>query len=159
MNGKRKLIILLLVLSIVIILIGGTYAYWSWQLSANQRTTITLTYSSSFSCTADGGGNITSNDKQLAPASCTNSEHAIIRTVTVTPNLGEISKLSLNLKLKINDISEALSETEYFKYAFTKDASSCTTDVIASGDFQGTTDGDEIDLLVEKEYILSEPDV
>ena len=52
-----------------------------------------------------------------------------------------------------------LRNSSNFKYALTKSSSSCTTDVISEGSFQGITDGSQVPLLTEKEYLLSEPDV
>ena len=156
---NKKMLLFLIGGVIALVLLGGTFAYWSWRLDVSQRTTITLTYDKGFSCTADGGGDITSQDKQLIPASCTNTNYAIQRTVTVTPQLTSVDAIALNLKLKIDSISQVLSGTEHFKYAFTKDSSSCTTDVITDGSFYGKEAGDTVDLLAFKEYILSEPDV
>lgn len=158
MNKTKKIIMIIVITITLLALIGGTYAYWRWQLAAANRTTITLTYADGFSCTADGGGDITSSNVQLIPASCTNSNYAIKRTVTVTPTLTSANQLSLNLKLKIDNISTILANSDNFKYALTKSSSSCTSDVFAEGTFKGKQNGDTVDLLTEKQYLVSEPD-
>ena len=87
-NNKKKIVTILLILLLVFTIIGGTFAYWSWQTTDAQKTNVTFTVTREFSCSADGGGNITSNDKMLAPAACTNPTYAIKRQVkaSVTNN-------------------------------------------------------------------------
>ena len=158
MTNKRKWIIAAIVVVVAVALIGGTYAYWNWQVASNQRTTITLTYADGFSCTADGGGAITSSDKQLVPASCTNSTYAIQRTITVTPTLSGVDEMSLNLWLNIVSMDTELRNSDNFNYALTKSSTSCTTSVIATGNFKGKANGSTVPLLENKDYILSQPD-
>lgn len=158
MNKTKKIIIIVAIVITILALLGGTYAYWKWQLAAADRTTITLTYADGYSCTADGGGDITSNNVQLIPAHCTNSAYTIKRTVTVTPTLAGVDQLSLNLQLKIDNISQALSNSDNFRYALTKDNSSCTNNVFAEGTFKGKQNGDTVDLLTNKNYLSSQPD-
>ena len=82
---NRKIITIFLILTIIFTLSGGTLAYFSWRSASN--TAVTFTVEPSFSCAADGGGNITSSQVMLAPSSCTNSTYAIKRTVKVMPTV------------------------------------------------------------------------
>ena len=38
---------------------GGSLAYFTWQTSEAEKTSVTFTIEKQFSCSADGGGNIT----------------------------------------------------------------------------------------------------
>ena len=121
-------------------IIGGTLAYWRWTSSNEQKTNVTFTVASGFSCSADGGGSITSNDKVLAPAACTNTTYAIKRTITVSPTITQPNKtIYLDLWLKVNNIGTGLSNSVNMKYALTTSPSDCITGVIAEGDFYGAT--------------------
>ena len=39
---------------------GGSLAYYNWQTSESQKTVVTFIIENEFSCSADGGGNISS---------------------------------------------------------------------------------------------------
>ena len=39
---------------------GGSLAYFTWQTSESQKTFVTFTIEKEFSCSTDGGGNISS---------------------------------------------------------------------------------------------------
>ena len=128
MEKEKKIAIVLFVLAIVFVIIGSTFAYWTWQSSEAQKTAVTFTVTSGFSCSADGGGNITSNDKQIIPATCTNNTYAIKRTVTVSPTItNNDGDIYMDLWLKVNSIGSGLSNSQNFKYALTTSASNCTT--------------------------------
>ena len=82
MTDKQKYFLLILIVgTITCLFIGSTFAYWSWSTSSAQSTAVTFTVAGDFSCSADGGGNITSSNVQLAPASCNNSNYAIINPI------------------------------------------------------------------------------
>ena len=140
---NKKVITLFVILSIIFTILGGTLAYWSWQSASNQSTSVTFTVGASFSCSADGGGNLTDNVR-FAPADCTNTNYALQRTIT-TSITG--SPVYMDMWLNVDDIDTGLSNSQNFKYALTNSSSSCTTGVIASGNFYGKTDGDTIQLL------------
>ena len=148
-----------MIATVIIAIIGGTFAYWNWQSTSGQRTNVTFTVASGFTCGADGGGDITNADVTLAPAACTNPAYAIQRTVTVTTTQDQGKEIALDMWLKVNNIGSGLSGTHNFKYALTTNSSSCTTDVITEGDFYGanTTDNSEFKLLDGKQYSQSTP--
>ena len=143
---QEKLFYLLTILTIVFTIIGGSFAYWSWQSTNAQVTSVTFTVGSNFSCSADGGGNIT-NNVYFVPTDCTNSTYAIQREITTTiTNSGE-DDVYLQMWLTINSIGSGLSNSQNFKWALTTDSTSCTTDVVNSGNFNGKVANDKIGLL------------
>ena len=159
MDKEKKISIILISLAIVFTIIGSTFAYWSWTTNSAQQTAVNFTVTSGFSCSADGGGNITSNDKMLAPAACTNTTYAIQRTVTVSPTITQNGlDIYLDLWLKVNSIGEGLAASDNFKYALTTSSSSCTTGVVATGNFNGATTNTQKTLLHEKKYSTTTTD-
>lgn len=151
MNNSKSMMVIM-VLTLIVMVVGSTFAFWTWQSSSAQKTNITLTMGNDFSCSADGGGNITSSQKTLAPAACTNSTYAIQRNVVVSTTQTQGKTIALDLWLKVNNIGSGLTGSHNFKYALTTDSSSCTSGVVASGDFYGTGTGSELLLLDDEEY-------
>ncbi len=153
MDRGNKAILILSILTVIFTIMGGTLAYWNWQSSSEQKTNVTFTVASGFSCSADGGGSITSNDKVLAPAACTNTTYAIKRTITVKPTITQPNKtIYLDMWLKVKNIGEGLSNSVNMRYALTDSETNCTTGVVATGNFNGATTNTEKTLLHEKEY-------
>ena len=150
---NKKTISILMIFTIIFTVIGGSLAFWNWNTSEAQRTNVVFTMERDFSCAADGGGNITETDVTLAPTDCTDTERAIQRTVKVTPTLNRDDlTISMDLWLDVNDIGDGLSASENFKFALTKSANSCTTDVVSSGSFFGKVDGSKVKVLDSKTY-------
>ena len=146
---NRKIITIFLILTIIFTLSGGTLAYLNWRSASN--TAVTFTVEPSFSCAADGGGNITSSQVMLAPSSCTNSTYAIKRTVKVMPTV-KSGKMYMDLWLNINKLDTGLKNSDNFKYVLSTSSTSCTTGVVASGNFKGKTVNDRVILLNGIEY-------
>ena len=82
---SKKFLTGIIIATVIITIMGGTLAYWNWQTSNAQKTNVTFTVGSNFSCGADGGGNIM-GDKKLAPAECTDTDYAVQRTITTYIN-------------------------------------------------------------------------
>ena len=142
----KKVVTIIITLAIIFTILGGTLAYWSWQSSNAEKTNVTFTVGSNFSCSANGGGNIT-NNAYFVPTDCTNSTYAIQREITTNiTNSGE-DDVYLQMWLNINSIGSGLSGTTNFKYALTTDSTSCTNNVINSGNFYGKQANDKVDLL------------
>ena len=146
---NRRIVAIFLILTIIFTLSGGTLAYLNWRSASN--TAVTFTVEPSFSCAADGGGNITSSQVMLAPSSCTNSTYAIKRTVKVMPTV-KSGKMYMDLWLNINKLDTGLKNSDNFKYVLSTSSTSCTTGVVASGNFKGKTAGSTVTLLEGKEY-------
>ena len=142
----RKVISILIVLGVIFTILGATLAYWSWSSTNAQKTNVTFTIGANFSCSANGGGNIT-NTNYFVPTTCTNSTYAIKREITtsITNNSGE--PVYMDMWLNINSIGTGLSQSSNFKYALTTSNSSCTTGVVSEGTFQGKVANDKIQLL------------
>jgi len=151
-SRKNKLLIIS-ILIIGIALAGSTFAWLSWRSGTN--TTVNFTVTANFSCSADGGGNITSNDASIMPTSCTNSEHAIVREVTTSVvNNGDTS-VYMDLWLEIENIGVGLTESKNFKYALTTSPTSCTTGVQKTGSFNGKVQGNKVQILKGSEFATS----
>ena len=154
MNKQDKTIIFIIIAVTIVTVIGATYAYWTWVSNNSQNTAVTFTTGAGFSCSANGGGNITSSDVQLVPTTCTDTARAIKRTVTVSPTITQNNgDIYLDMWLKVNSIGSGLSNSQNFKYALTTDGTSCTSGtVVAEGNFNGATTNTEKTLLHEKTY-------
>ena len=146
MKNNKYLIPVLLIAGLLVWLAGGSLAYWSWSSTTAQKTNVTFTVGSNFSCSANGGGNIT-NTNPIAPASCTNSTYAIKRTITTNITNSGTDPVYMDLWLNINSIGTGLSSSSNFKYALTTNNNSCTTDVVSQGTFNGKSANDKINLL------------
>ena len=151
-KSQRTFLITLGIATIVVALIGATFAYWSWETASTQRTAVSFTIGNGFSCSADGGGNITSSDVQLMPTTCDDTTHAIKRTVKVSTTQSSGKTIYLDMGLKVNSIGTGLANSSNFKYALTTSATSCNSGIVASGTFQGTTSNSEVGLLNTKRY-------
>ena len=140
MDKNKRIITVLMILTIVFTIMGGTLAYWSWRTTDAQKTNITFTITSDFSCSADGGGDITSGSINLVPTvvSSTTTGNYIKREIKVTPTINTTGKtVYMDLWLDIKALGSGLSGTDYFKYSFTTGASSPENGVVYSGNFRG----------------------
>ena len=137
---KKTIIISFVVSCLVILLTGGTYAYLSWSSSSEQNTIVTFTKEAGYSCSANGGGNITEGDVVIAPTDCTTGKHVIKREITVNPSITDINMpIYMDLWLNINSMGTGLSNSNNFKYSLTTSSTNCETDVVSSGTFTGKT--------------------
>ena len=151
-NKEKKIAITLFILAIVFTIMGSTLAYWSWQTSVNDQTNVTFTVTAGFSCSGDGGGSITSQQKMLAPTSCTNENYAFQREVTTNVTNNRDGSVYMDLWLDVTTIGEGLSNSENFRYALTEQANDCEHNILAEGTFNGVVDGGRVTLLEETEY-------
>ena len=158
MDKNKRIITVLMILTIVFTITGGTLAYWAWRTTDAQKTNITFTITSDFSCSADGGGNITSGSVKLVPAVVSNTTTAnyIKREVKVNPTLNTVDKtIHMDLWLDIITLDSGLSNSVNFRYAFTTSSTSNTEGVISSGNFYGKVANDKVNLLRGKDYTSS----
>ena len=146
MKDNKYLIPIMLIVGVIIWILGGTLAYWNWQSSTAQKTEVTFTVGSNFSCGANGGGNIT-NSTYFAPTTCTNSTYALKRTITTSITNNSSDPVYMDLWLNINSIGTGLSNSDNFMYALTTDENSCSNNVVASGNFKGLSQNDKVELL------------
>ena len=146
---NRNILTILLVLTIIFTIMGGSLAYFTWQTSESQKTVVTFTIENEFSCSADGGGSISSVN--IAPTTCTGS-YALKRTIKSMPQITGTKTIYMDLWLDINEIGNGLSNSNNFKYALTTSDTSCETGLVTSGTFTGTKAGDKISLLSSQKY-------
>ena len=155
MDKNKRIITVLMILTIVFTIMGGTLAYWSWRTTDAQKTNITFTITSDFSCSADGGGDITSGSINLVPTvvSSTTTGNYIKREVKVTPTINTTGKtVYMDLWLDVKKLDSGLSNSVNFKYSFTTSSTSNTEGVVSSGNFNSKVKDDKINLLSSKSY-------
>ena len=156
MNKQKMYGAIIGIMAFIALIVGITLAYWSWASTEQQKTLVTFTVASGFTCSADGGGDITSSQVSLAPAACTNSMYAIQRTVKVNTIQDAGKTIYLDMWLHVNSISANLAGTSNFKYALTTSSEGCTSGtVVSSGSFSGVAANDDIKILSGKEYQTS----
>ena len=149
MDNKKKYILVFVIIFLVAIISGSTYSYWKWRSPNSSATNVVFTTSTGFTCGADGGGNITQNEKQLLPTNCSLSNDYVIKRqikagVTNTNN----TPIYMDLWLDIKNITTPLSNTNNFRYAITDSANSCNSgNVLVTGSFQGMQINQKVDLL------------
>ena len=161
MDKNKRIIIIVSITILILSIVGGTLAYWSWRTTDAQKTNITFTITSDFSCSADGGGDITSGSINLVPTvvSSTTTGNYIKREIKVTPTINTTGKtVYMDLWLDIKTLGSGLSGTDYFKYSFTTGASSPEDGVVYSGNFRGLVKNNRVRLLLDKEYTSSMTD-
>ena len=155
MDKNKKIIIVLMILIIVFTIMGGTLAYWSWRTTDEEKTNVTFTLESDFSCSVSGGGNINPGEKVLIPTLVSDeyADNYIKRTVTVSPTINTEGKtIYMDLWLDIKTLGIGLSNTDYFRYSFTTGSSSPDDGVVYSGNFRGLVKNNRVKLLLDKEY-------
>ena len=161
MDKNKRIITVLMILTIMFTIMGGTFAYWSWRTTDAEKTNITFSITSDFSCSADGGGDITSSDVNLVPTVVNDKTTAnyIKREVKLTPTINTTGKtVYMDLWLDIKTLGSGLSGTDYFKYSITTGASSPDDGVVYSGNFRGLVKNNRVRLLLDKEYTSSMTD-
>ena len=151
-NKKKKNILIIAVLAFILLIVGGTYAFITWSSNETQQTNVTFTVTPDFSCSADAGGHITSNDRMLAPTDCMDPEYAIQRTITTSSTTSNDKVISMDLWLNVNSVSANLLASNNFKYAITKNKNSCTSGIINSGVVKDDIVNNKINLLEGAEY-------
>ena len=161
MDKKKKIVGVLITLTIIFTVMGSTFAYLSWSSSEEQKTNVTFTKGEGFSCSVNGGGNITTGEVILMPTVVNDSttSYYIKRTITVNPTITDsLLPIYMDLWLDINSLGTGLSNSLNFKYALTTSSTSPTTGVVSSGNFNGKIAGDKVNLLTSKEYTATTTD-
>ena len=151
--NKKTMFTFLIVFGLIIIFTGGTYAYLSWSSSEEQKTQVTFTKEAGYSCSANGGGNITEGDVVIAPTDCTTGKHVIKRVITVNPSITDINMpIYMDLWLNVNSMGTGLSNSSNLKYSLTTSSTNCETDVVSTGTFTGKTAGNKVTILKGNTY-------
>lgn len=147
MKEKNKILIAIIaVILIIAAVVGATYAYWTWQTSAADQTNVAFTVPSGeaqLKATLNGA---TLSVSKLAPTTCTNTKYAAkaVPVLTYTNNTGvnanaygtlTVTNFTKPHGATSGTITPTAADLGNLKYALTTSSTSCTTGVIASGDF------------------------
>lgn len=140
-ENNKKIIIVITILVVILSIAGGTFAYFRWQTNTAQKTLVTFTAERGFTCSADGGGNITQNDVTLIPTevNASTTDNYIKRLIKTNINKTDSNMVVyMDLWLEIKELGSGLSNTEYFMYSLTsKTATGPDDNPIVSGNFNG----------------------
>jgi hypothetical protein len=139
-NGKVLVLSLIAAIAIIGIVAGGTYAFITASATA---TNITQIKSGNLTMTVAGGGN---QSVSFVPTTCTNSTYAIKRTITATAVNTSGGSVSFTIGLKPTILDSGLKITN-MKWALTTNSSSCTSGVVASGNFANASAGTAFNMV------------
>ena len=140
---NKKLYITLFIISLIILGIGGTLAAFTASATA---TNITQIKSGNLTMTFEGGGNVNAS---FMPAKCT-SEYAIKKKIVASATNTSGGKVSFSIGLNVTTLSADFKRTT-MKYALTTSSDSCTSGLIANGNFSNATVGSDI-WIVKNDY-------
>ena len=140
---EKRLYITLFIISLIILGIGGTLAAFTASATA---TNITQIKSGNLTMTIDGGGNVNAS---FMPAKCT-SEYAIKKKIVASAVNTSGGKVSFSIGMNIATLSADFKRTT-MKYALTTSSDSCTSGLIANGNFSDATVGSDI-WIVKNDY-------
>ncbi len=147
---NKKIVIILLIFTLIATLMGGTFAYLSWQANNSDRTLVTFTTTKAFSCSANGGGNINTNNVTFAPVDskkCNSSEYVLKRKLTFNVTKKNKENVKLNSWLNINNLGSYLRGNSNFKWVVSSEES-CSKGIVSSGDFGSiTTESSKIEIF------------
>ena len=142
-KDSRNLVISMVAVALIIILAGGgTYAWWTWVSGNNTVVNITVaggTY------TLDGGGSITSG-KNIAPTDqCNHSTYGIKRTITAKATNETTTDMVAYVQLNPSTFP-TLFKISNLEWVLTTSSSSCTSNIVASGNFSNVVQGTKFNL-------------
>ena len=155
MDKNKRIVLIVGIIVLILSIIGGTYAVFKWRSTDEQKTNITFTAETGFSCSADGGGNINVGDKKLIPtyvnAESINNyiKQEIKATATITK---DNITVYMDLWLDVKSISTQLANSDNFKYALTTSGTSNTEGVVVSGTFKDGIVDNKVMLLNGEEF-------
>lgn len=143
MDNKNKAIIsIIAVLMIIVLVVAGTYSYWSWASSNSQKTNISFSVSGdSDKMYANLEGDGLTAVSSLVPAECTSSnaikKEVVINYANVTNNNAKITA-DLNMtSFTSGALKPTNTQLESLKWTISRSNTSCTTNVVKSGNFSG----------------------
>lgn len=139
-NGKTLALSLVAVIAIIGIVAGGTYAFVTATATA---VNVTQIKSGNLTMTVTGGGN---TNVSFMPTTCTNSTYAIKKTIVASAVNTSGGSVSFTLGLNPTKLDAGLKIAN-MKWALTTSSSSCTTGVVASGNFSTVTQGTAFNMV------------
>lgn len=139
----NKLLISTIAAALIITLIGGgTYAWFRWSSANNTIINIAVadgTY------TLDGGGNITTDKTMVTTDECNHATYAIKRTITANTTNNAITDMTAKVQLNPTTFPTQLKISE-LKWVLTTSSTSCTSNIVNSGNFSTVVQGTVFDL-------------
>ena len=159
MKNKELILTILSVLLVAILISAGSYAFWVWESDRGNDTNVAFTIQGkNFSCSADGGGNITSNDVLLEPTKCSDTSHTIKREIHANMVNNANQDIRLDLWLNINELDAELANSDNLKWTITDSSEGCNAGtILGSGNFKYRTIGDK-QIISQKIYSNSDTD-
>ena len=138
MKNRKLLLTISTVAMIAILIVTSTFAYLQWASSNSQMTNVSFTTGPGFSCSIDGGGDITSNDIELIPAFCGDRSNAIKREITINvTNNRSPTNIYLDLWLNVKTLTSGLENSMNFKYVLTDNEDACDEGTIIASNSVG----------------------
>jgi len=154
-NDSRKILIVLIIILITIIVIGGaTFAYWSWQSSAEQKTNVSVNVEGA---TLTIIGNNITNTGMYPTSDCDGNAALISDVATVTAQNETESSMQVGLKIRatLTAAQGSLNSENKGKLNWaiieldsddtTPSDNACSTNKIASGTLETVTNNTDID--------------
>ena len=152
MKDKKQLTIAIVAVFVIIgIVSGGTYAFWTWVTSSDQKTNVSFQLANnttSLGLTSSLEGNGTTTATNLKPIACSSSSYTsygIKKEVTITSqNLtNAAAKVTAVLSLTNFQLAQNYNATTFnpttglasLKWAITSAGTNCATNVIKQGTF------------------------
>ncbi len=144
MDSKKLIGTIIGVIAFVALIASATYAYWSWSSNESQKTVVNFTVNPGMEASIDGG---TLSVSKLAPiinSSCATSPYATkaMMTLHYSNNSGLAAQVLGTLTVTTFTVQSGRNafqtgDLAHLHYALTTSSSSCSSDVITSGTFDG----------------------
>ena len=139
-NGKTLALSLAAAIAIIGIVAGATYAFVTASATA---VNVTQIKAGNLTMTVSGGGNA---NVSFMPTTCTNPTYAIKKTIVASAVNTSGGSVSFTLGLNPTKLDAGLKIAN-MKWALTTASNSCTTGVVATGDFSKATQGTAFNMV------------
>lgn len=124
----KKIIIVSVITLVVVLLFGGTYAWYVWSTSDDNKAVINASLENATVVFNGGADLVGQNIRPVA-----NKEAGIVKTITVQTENDTLNNVSFNLYLDLIEIADELKSTD-FKYELYEE-----TTLVVSGNFLEAT--------------------
>lgn len=153
--GKKDLILFISIFCVLALISGSTFAYWGWQSDTNKTVVFNTMISTDIEkyIIYDAGEARFVGNFQPSSSHCGGKSNTL--SFSRTSDLPS-DTFTATIKMDINSIQSAISNSQYVKWAVTSGASSsCGSSTLASGNFYGKSNGNVITLLADQEITTS----
>lgn len=151
--GKKDIVLFISIFCVLALIVGGTYAYWTWESSNTQNPQVVFNTIKDIDDYVyyDGGTSHFVGNFQPSSTYCGGKGNTLEFYVNgnAPDEMKETGILTATIKMDINNISSAISSSNYVKWAVTQGGeSACSSDTLkSSGSFSGKTSGSTMTLL------------